>query len=458
MNKSLEIKDLCESVWTVEKKHALLSFEIDGVPIWQCMRMNLYYEIARMTGVLADAHPEMKDSLGNKIKRYLDGFFFKNPFLDRSVAEVIVIDHVRKVKVDGVYADIYTKYLIDELRGKGIEPTVYEWPEFNCHKTEREPRRQYLDIFHFFFERYSGFIKAELSEAQEKVIALAEKDLNESLGIDLDLKRKTSHQLKNFKAKYWLARRLFQLKKPKRLYVVVSYGIGYMIKAAKDLGIEVIELQHGTFSEYHLGYSYPNGERNLSVFPDQLWVWKDFWKDMCQLPLHEDNVVTYPFTHMEKEMAKFRNNPRDPFQIAVMSQGALGERIADEVIKFYEQLKHCKIIYKLHPSEVKIWRQYPSLVRLSQYPNVTILDSSETPLYKILAESKAVIGVFSTVMYEALEFGCSVYLLQLPGVEYMRKLIEAGHAKYFSENLSDFSDEPDRVPNVLSGLNKRQQL
>ncbi len=62
-------------------------------------------------------------------------------------------------------------------------------------------------------------------------------------------------------------------------------GRGELIKAANDLNIEIIELQHGTYSKYHLGYSFPNNNNNNkhTYFPTKFYVWNKYWKDLNKL-------------------------------------------------------------------------------------------------------------------------------------------------------------------------------
>jgi hypothetical protein len=46
-----------------------------------------------------------------------------------------------------------------------------------------------------------------------------------------------------------------------------------------------------------------------------------------------------------------------------------------------------------------------------------------------LSSSLWQIGVYSTAIYEGLAFGCMTYLVDLPGVAYMVKLIATGYAQ-----------------------------
>ena len=80
------------------------------------------------------------------------------------------------------------------------------------------------------------------------------------------------------------------------------------------------------------------------------------------------------------------------------------------------------VSYKFHPGEYGRWKKdYPWLVSA----NVRVVDNDSVPLYKLLAQSKMLIGVYSTVVYEGLGMGLRTILLNLPGIEYMEELVES---------------------------------
>ena len=82
------------------------------------------------------------------------------------------------------------------------------------------------------------------------------------------------------------------------IFVVVSYENLAIVAAAKSLGIQAIELQHGTITDYHLGYSYPektrlNGE--IPYFPDKILTFGDYWINEKSCPISKDNIVPIGF-------------------------------------------------------------------------------------------------------------------------------------------------------------------
>jgi CDP-glycerol glycerophosphotransferase (TagB/SpsB family) len=92
-------------------------------------------------------------------------------------------------------------------------------------------------------------------------------------------------------------------------------------------------------------------------------------------------------------------------------------------------LHEYEIIYKLHPGEYDRWQTYNSLLKLKEYKNITIIDNNNIPLYQLLAESKFLVGAYSTVIFESLSFNCKIIIVDIPGIEHVRSLVDSGKAK-----------------------------
>ena len=69
--------------------------------------------------------------------------------------------------------------------------------------------------------------------------------------------------------------------------------------------------------------------------------------------------------------------------------------------------------------------KYKKLDYLEKKHNVKVV--TDINLYKQLANSEFQAGVFSTALYEGIEFNCKTILLDLPGIEYMDSFIEKYH-------------------------------
>jgi hypothetical protein len=422
-NKPESIKELCEFIWYLENKYELLDLEIDNVKVWQSERMRIYYRMAEGLGILD--HPHAHISRFAKVTnffRYIKNSFRDN-FLSLEKSDCMIISHPRTVFVDGEYIDIYTKEIIDELHhsSKVLE---FEDNYLGTHRKRRSSFTHYTDWIALVFRFIYPFENVNISMQDESILADLEREIFEKCKINMGLQKYIPQRIKAFKALLYIYRKIFKVISPKTLYILVSYGKAPIIQAAKESNIYVIELQHGVFSRYHLGYSFPGREEPLDYFPDQFNVWSDYWKKLMDLPIDDEKVVIDRFRFLESQKEKYTHILKCPNQIVVLSQAALGEEMAAAILKHIDRFKEYSIKYKLHPEEYERWCRYPSLQKLSKLQNVEIL-KGEIPLYELFASSAIQIGVFSTALYEGVEFQCKTILIDLPGIEYMHEFIEA---------------------------------
>ncbi|MDP1521031.1 hypothetical protein Q8A57_08635 [Porticoccus litoralis] len=425
----MDVAALCQCIWEVEYKYDLLDFNVGGVKVWQYMRMPIYYYVAEQAGLFLAPHVQKNTTISKlaKICKYLFGALFHNPFLRRGPVEQVVIEHPRSMKLAGEEVDIYSHFYVRELKRKGIPYLSLDRADLSSsHRKAYDSERSFIDIFPVLVKLIGLFSRPCLTEQQRATLQAVSERLSRQVGVSLDLEALLASAVPKFKINKRLYQALFKRLKPKRLVVVVSYAYGDAICAAKELGIETLEIQHGTFSRYHLGYSYPDTKSGLDYFPDAFMAWGSFWRDMGVLPLPSEaiQVVGFPyFIGLKDRYAHIKKNDK---RVVVLSQGALGAKIAEQVYALRDVLSDYDIIYKLHPGEFARWQDYEPLCKLAEQPNVRI--AKEDNLYELLAGAGYQIGVFSTAVYEGIGFGCRTLLLDLPGVEYMTDLVEQGLA------------------------------
>jgi len=89
-----------------------------------------------------------------------------------------------------------------------------------------------------------------------------------------------------------------------------------------------------------------------------------------------------------------------------------------------------RVIYKLHPGE---WGRaqtlYTELYEAQESGLLDIVDTDTSPLYTLFFESRWLIGVYSTALFEGIALGCQLILVDLPGVERMSPLLKKGCAQ-----------------------------
>lgn len=94
------------------------------------------------------------------------------------------------------------------------------------------------------------------------------KNINERYGI----KAPPTKIFENYKIKHWLYTKIFKRIKPRFIFLTCFYGREAAIKAAHDLNICVIEIQHGVIGKAHPSYNIFT-KLDKSYFPDYLLVY-----------------------------------------------------------------------------------------------------------------------------------------------------------------------------------------
>lgn len=430
------VKDICNIFFELEEKYKINFLEIQGVYPWQLIRIFLYYHITGKKKLFGSAQ-QQRLTLFDKVKSFIP--FIKNsliynPFKGNDEKDFIIFDHPRKTLFQNEYKDIYSYFLVDLLKGK-YSFEVMESPYLNKHYTKNEDYIRYTDRIELGSYKYKKTTKLNYSEKEIAIIDEIEKELEKKFDLSLDLFTIINNHILNFKYDYKKYTELFEKRKPKKIFVVVAYENKAIVSAAKDLGIEVIELQHGTISNYHLGYSYPkktrclNGEiKEIAYYPDKILTFGEYWINDEVSPIASDNIIPIGFPYFEAQSKEFINKNIKKNKIIFISQGVIGKYMSEIAYEAAINLKDWEIIYKLHPGEYMTWREnYKILNEASNLDNFQVIDNNQTPLYQFFAESKIQVGAFSTAIYEGLMFNCKTFILDLPGVEYLEDLIEEGY-------------------------------
>ena len=441
----MSVSDICKAFFDLEEKYNLNYQKIQGCCAWQLIRMHLYYDITRKTQMFGA--PQQKSlSLADKIKTFSPFFknsLVKNPFSGKYNKNILIFDHPRKVIFNGEYCDIYSNFLVDLLKDS-YSFEVMEAPYINKHYTRKQDYIKYTDRIELGSYIYKKFNKIEFTSKERELILNVQNELENTFNIKLNILWMLKTHILNFQYDYKKYVELFKKRNPKMVFVVVSYENLAIVAAAKSLGIEVIELQHGTITDYHLGYSYPektrlNGE--IPYFPDKILTFGDYWINAKTCPISKENIIPIGFSYFEEQSRDYMDIDAIDNQVLFISQGVIGKYLSHIAYEFAKSQKD-KIIYKLHPGEYATWRQnYPELVEASAFDNFNVIDNSEIPLYELMAKSDYQIGAFSTAIYEGLMFNCKTFIVDVPGTEYLDDLIEEGY-------VFKISDVDDLIDNL----------
>lgn len=437
------VKSICETIWKLEEEYELNHVLIQGTYPWQLIRMYLYYEIARKLAIFGSAQQGSLSSR-DKISSFLPfikNSILNNPFSGNNKKDIIIFDHPRKVIFKEEYRDIYSYFLPETLEKNNKSFELIESPYLNKHFTEKKDYIKFNDriLLGSFIHKTRNRNKVPFTDSEREKIANLKIAIENAFPIEIDLFRIIEDHILNFQYEYKKYSELFNKRKPKQIFLVVAYENKAVIAAAKEKNIEIIELQHGTISPYHLGYSYPkktmkkNGTiKEIEYFPDKILSFGEYWKNASSYPIESEDILATGFPYFQDNSKKYMKiaNEKNKKQILFISQGVIGKYLSKFAYKIATALEDYEIIYKLHPGEYNNWREnYEYLNKGCELANFKIIDNSETPLYELFAKSNYQVGAFSTAIYEGLAFNCKTFIVDVPGVEYLEDLIEKNIVK-----------------------------
>src|SRR5665647_479188 len=427
-------KKIVATLLDLENKYNLLEWKINDIFVWQSARMLIFTKLLDSC-IPSNAIINKKSLLQNIksfFKRCIINSLLHNPFFDFNKSDVLVFESGRKYLVDDHYIDIYTKYFCDDLKKENISYQKYEINYNVSDLTPRYQRTKHLDFILIISKLTSKFVNPKLSETDKELTAKLETSVYEQLGIRINLLIIFTNEIKRFKSQYPFYKILFQLKRAKKIYIINSSDKAPLIKAAKDNDIIVTELQHGLIIKESLSCHFPNTRENsLEYFPNKFYIWEDLNMCTSKIPISIECIVNFRNKHLDYMLEKNRNITCKENQVLIVSQPYSSPAILQFIIDNIEELPNWQFVYKLHPLENP--DLFINSFLFSKYKNLTIV-KNDSSIYKLVSESKFVIGVYSTAVFEATYFGCNTLLLNLPGIEMSYSLVESNKAKLIDIN------------------------
>jgi hypothetical protein len=419
-NNYQSIKELADAFFELENKYNLIDLEISGVKVWQCIRCKLFTSMAAKLFNLGIAHESEGSTLRLLISMVFNGV--RHSALFEREHDVIVFPHQRVRLVEGEYIDINTHYFVKDLISQHRDVLVLERPYRKKHLKKPNKHTRYIDDSIIFTHLFKKLFRPKL-KSSKKIINVLSNEIENNFNIIIDLHGVFKEAIQKFKASYIFYIFLLKRIKPRQIYLVISYAYPSLVKAAKDRAIEVVEIQHGAFSKYHLGYSY-NSIRKVDYFPDKFLAWNDYWRNMRALPLLKKDIGIYPFKYQETEFKKYENISKVSNQVVILSQGPIANQMSKIILENFDFFEDKIVKYKLHPGELKSYKEYKYLKKLLDKENVELV--TDDILYELLASSEYQVGVYSTALYEGIQFGLKTILCNTMFVEYMEELIASG--------------------------------
>lgn len=267
-----------------------------------------------------------------------------------------------------------------------------------------------LDVIHRLRPRRTPPLD-EVTRVVAAVAPLLEVPISQSV---LDgIAQRVSYRLSRVEATNQLFDRLLDRLRPDIVVMEdASYGAyANAVRLMKQRGVRVVEPQHGWIGPSHAAYNFGAAMREPELFatlPDSLLTFGEFWSTSIR---HPGSVVAIGKPHMDAmrhDLPAYEIRPRS---VLIASSVSDPDAMSSFVLEVRDALPDdWTVVFRPHPSERSTQElRYPRLVGSHR-----IQFDTETDVYESMRASRAVIGVASTVLYEALAMGCHVFVRDSP--------------------------------------------
>ena len=434
----MDVRNLAKRFMNFEKEHDLFKLQVEGVYFWKLIRGRVYTNIQKEIGIVREKSYTVPTRLFGRIKNILAycAAAAVNAFKPIRKAEILILNHPRKVICEGEYKDIYTDWLIRGLRDNDRDYLVLDTPlNWNNHPMKPDNKTRKIENFSIVKKVFYKYFSSSRLERGSNIEVLSQR-LIDAFAADGDVAKEAFSQIKLFQIDFRYYTKLLRKIQPKKIWVVIGYAHHGMIAAAQELGITVEEVQHGLISLQHMNYSF-GGIKDIPYFPDRMCLFGRLWYNICDLPLDVSRIDYY--RHPIRNNIPTEREEAGNKKILFLSQPTIAKSIFAfiEEMAMSQHFKDYEIIVKLHPSEYHIWKQhYRELLVLKKQGIVQVVDSHDISLYDLFRRINTVIAVASTSFFEALYFGCDSYLLHVPGIEWMESI----KARPYMRQISSVGD------------------
>lgn len=435
----------------LESEHDLLRFEVDGWCAWPVLRYDVSRSIQNHPfDINLSVHFPKRELLRIAIRDVL-----RLTWRSRHRYIAKTYSSVHNETENGREKDIFFDDVLRTIPGGCKLETIDKWSYYTNSNPRLVPslfRTVSLEVAAGKLARHMPPPR-ELTEVSNAISAV----LQTELGLEKYTPRCVMISLASF---HWL-RRLYRtllrwLNAPFLLLLETDHA---PIAAARELGMQVIELQHGSYPRYYPAKSwsrYALPYKTRMPLPHRIFTYGPYWSgELAALGFWQDELRSVGSVRIDQYRAQKAQRADELCCIAVTTQGMDTQRLIafmDEFIRLAEGRVPCRVYFKMHPRYHNSHLAFHEVFKNN--PHVQLVGSNESPTtFELLQLANLHLSISSTCHYEALALGVPTVILPLETAETVAHLREAGHA-FFAKTPRELVDIAARwrnykVPNDI---------
>jgi hypothetical protein len=424
----------------IEMKYPVDTILVDGEQVWPYLRLAYNFEyIKKMASELDEKVPYLP--FAKRLLKMLKNSFYGFTNWFGKYGYVALSDASERKNINGKYFNKLLDPIIDEL---GRDKVLYiETPAPSLYPAKRVHTKNIVchDLLTLLAAIWARFILKGCVIQNEFIL----KTIQKEYGLEID----DARMIKFFGAQRRLFDLLFRRIKPKAL-LSSDYGSCIpAVKAAKDLGIKVIEFQHGAMGKEHEAYNVAV-EIDKTYFPDYLLVFGRRELKTFDNSLFIDCENVYPvgsfYIEYVRKNYKPESNLIEQLKNYRRSVGVtLGWTVERRAIEFICQAAKLDktIFYILIPRRPQ--EEYYSTLNLPE--NVTVIKDKN--FYELMMYVDFHSTVYSTCAVEAPSLGVQNILINIDNLS----------KQYYGADLNDsrvirYADTPKEFVEIINTFEK----
>ena len=395
-------------IWEIETTYDVNSIYLNQIDIWPWLRELI---VVHLNTQQFPVHISKTSKLSTLKNRFCSLFYcFKNWFKKSPIIAFSVSSNLSTV-CSMQYDRYLGQVLADYPQTLLVEYSDNLHPEISNRAHQRVASFSLLIAISLVL---AVFIRPNLKG--ESIL----NDILNDLSINESAKRKIKSKLILFYARYCLSKFLFKLKAIKIMLCTCHYLVLPELRAAKELGIKVIEFQHGLIDQYHISFIKKVKQNELNM-PTILVAFGEKLKPLFKGEncfIGEKNVIVLgsfiidfiqSLNKLPGELTRIRNEYNKVVVIPSVSN------FEKETIDFVKEtaLLNADIAYLYYPRTVTPLVQ--EWIGVNKPPNIFLLEGIS--FYEALKITDCHATTFSTTAIEALSFGVKNVFISLKSFE-----------------------------------------
>lgn len=443
----MDHKTAVETLVKIEDRAHVNGLLYHGVMIWPILRLQLWKRLLHLSSARVDEKETLQ--YPKPIRRRVSPW----KQLRRLLAEQAQWSALRKHQSEFLFFSNPKHYRF-EMMGKPYNYLLDPWFEVaqkdhRCLKVEisrgasRPPFIPALVLEEYFPASFSSSPRIE-----------GLPDLNASLnelGLPIQLADdELVPLLSSMESQTTYYKKILSCVRPSAVFLVNYYGESNLplVRACRNLGAKIIDVQHGKQGRYHGMYNHWTRipEHGYEFLPDFFWVWgEESGSNILQgrslggpqhLPVVGGNLWLLKWKDDQwyvesQEEQRFGTMLREKQRVIVYSAQPIDQPFPGHVLEAMKNSPPGWLwLVRLHPKQIANTAEIVDFLRAAGVSQFEVEQATRLPLYSLIKKSHYHITCWSTVCYEALVFGVPTSIVHNNGKSLYEDYITKGIFSY----------------------------